>query len=1334
MAGTYCVLVTDANGCNATICIEVQDLNGPSATIIDSVMVSCNGFSDGAATVDMIGGNGFFTAQWDANTGNQTTPTASNLPAGFYAVTITDSVGCNASTSIQITEPNPIVSIQTFANTICFGSCDGTASLATIGGTQPYSYSWMDINNITIGTADSIGGLCAGDYTLSIVDAQGCTDIYNYTIGQPNQVTGTAIGQDISCFGACDGQAFAQGGVGMTPFSYQWGASTGNQTGATAFGLCPGNYICTITDATGCQTTVSASVTQPTPLQAAINLTGNVSCNGYSDGWAQASASGGTAPYTYSWDNSAGSQLTASNLIAGTYTVTVTDANNCTTTATTTITEPTALALTSTTTNVDCFGNCNGTANVLVSGGAGGNTYQWDDPSFATTAVVNNLCAGTYTSIITDANGCQITETVNITQPTQIGMSVTITNPNCGFNNGMACVNVFGGTTPYVYQWNDGLTQTTACASNLVANCYNVTVTDGNGCFEDSVICLNDIEGPTVTFVTSSDVTCFGDQDGTMQYSITGGTGTSTLVWFDDIGNIIPSGANLNTLLGLDGGCYSLQATDAAGCISSASSCINEPTQINSAIFNFNDASCNTGCDGDAFVNVSGGLIATDYGYTWNNGQTAQQANGLCAGTYSVTVNDDNNCTTVSSVTIGEPTPIVISVDNVVNASCAGFCDGSITISVTGGTAPYLYNWTSIGTTGAIATNLCAGVYTIRITDANGCTEEMTVPINEPALLTSTVNVNNATCSQCNGAASVTVTGGTTPYSYSWFGLGNAPSSNINSALCPGVTPYQVVDANGCVIDATANIIDEASPVIDSITFVEPLCFNSNTGSATVYASGGTISTSYTYQWNDPAGQASQTAVALPDGLYCVQVSDDNGCLVSQCTNVTEPTQLIAIPDITRTICYGDSTQIWASGQGGTAPYTINWANPSLSGPGPIVVTPTLTTSYCFTVTDANGCNTGNACVTITVTPPLALTISPDVDICDGDAIDVVAVASGGDTLTNPYTFSWFDDSGAGVASTQSGNTSTINVNPTQPTTYTVVLSDGCSINDSASTTISINPNPQALLAAVDSSGCAPFTAQFVANSDIGVSFEFDVDCDGTPEYSGPNNTFNYTYTTPGTYDVCLVVTSADGCFTAVNKPALITAYDLPVANFGATPQETSILSPSIEFTDYSVGGYIYNWDFGDGTSISGVGDSVLSGDTINIGIMSDPTHLYSDTGYFDITLTLTNEFGCQSVYTQTIYIEGDYILFAPSAFTPNNDGKNDVFFPKGIGIDPLNYDFYVFNRWGELIFESHNKDIGWDGTHKGKLVQIDAYVWLVRTRDDKDEPHEYIGHVTVVR
>jgi len=1333
LASTYCVTVTDANSCSEVVCIQVSDLGGPSAQIIDTNMVSCFGGNDGSATVDMIGGNGFFTVQWGSAAANQTTPTASNLAAGAYSVTITDSVGCNASASIIITHPDEIVSIPSTSDANCFGSCDGSAWVQSVGGTQPYIYEWRDINNTIIGFNDSISGLCAGDYNLTLTDAHNCSQNLTYTINQPVQVSGNTTVSDVTCFGACDGTATATGTVGMSPFTYQWNAAAGNQTTATATNLCPGTYTCLITDNSGCTTTVMATITEPNVLAASINTSGDVSCFGFSDGWAQVDVTGGTPNYNYSWDNNAGSLQTASNLIAGTYTVLVTDDNGCTTTASTTINQPTQISAALTTNDVDCFGNCNGSATINASGGVGGFSYNWDDPNFTTTSTATGLCAGNYTVLITDMNGCQLSENVAISQPTAIGMSVNITSSNCSQSNGQACVNVFGGTAPYVYQWNDPLTQTSACLQNVVASSYQISILDGNGCTADSLISINDIAGPTVNLISTADVTCNGDQNGFVEMTVTGGAGSTTLIWFDDLGNQITAGNGLSVLNNLDGGCYTLQATDAANCVSSSVGCVNEPNPMNSAIFIYNDATCFTGCNGDASVSVNGGLVAGDYTYNWNdpNGQTTQQATGLCAGTYTVTVSDDNSCTTQSSITIAEPTQIAISVDNVTNTSCYGSCDGSISISASGGTPPYLYNWMPNGLTSTTINGLCAGSYTIRVTDANGCQEMLIIDVTEPTPLTVTSSTTNSTCTACNGTGSVVASGGTTPYSYDWFGIGSTPTNASNSTLCPGAFLVQVVDANGCLVTINDTIIDEPSPVIDSITFISPLCNGTNTGSATVYASGGTGA--YSYQWTDPASQIAQSAVAIPDGTYCVQVTDANNCSASQCTTVTEPTPLAGVPDIDRTICYGDSTQIWASGQGGTAPYQINWTSSSLSGFGPITVSPSASTNYCFTVVDANGCITQEPeCIEITVTPPLDLTVTNDLFICDGLNTDLLATGDNGNG--GPYTFTWSDENGQVINGTQSGDSSTINVNPTSPVYYYVELSDGCTIPVSDSVLVSINPNPQILVISTDSTGCEPFTTQFVANTDIGTNFTFDVNCDSTAEYSGSNNTFTYQYENYGVYDVCASTTSDEGCVTSVSIPNMIEVYENPIAQFNVTPEETSILSPAIEINDNSYGGYYYSWDFGDGAVLSGPMDTTITTDSLFSGTIIDPIHFYSDTGYFDITLTLTNSNGCTSTYTQTVYIEGDYILFTPSAITPNGDGKNDVFYPKGIGIDPDNYQLFIFNRWGELIFESYNPSVGWDGTYQDKVVQIDVYVWMVRTQDHKGTPHEYIGHVTVVR
>ncbi len=1334
IAGSYLVDVTDINYCTESIVVEVSDLNGPIATIIASDSTNCFASCDGSATVDMTGGTGnFFTVQWDVNAASQITPTASNLCAGTYTVTITDDIGCSASTSVTILEPDVLQYNDNFNNPSCFGYCDGDMWATVIGGTLPYSYDWRDNTNTSLGVNnDSISGICAGSYNLIVTDANGCVIIINYTLTDPTQVTASASSTDVLCNGACDGTATATGLTGNTPFSYIWDVNAGSQTSQTAFGLCPGAYSVTVTDANGCFNTAQTSLTEPTLLTSNISTFSNVTCNNACDGFAQVDAQGGTPGYQFTWNNNAGTNQTATSLCAGVYDVIVTDNNNCTSTSTVTITEPNPLAVSSSTINLACFEVCIGEASVSVSGGTGPFSFQWDDPNFTTSSTVTNLCAGTYNCIITDVNNCSVTETVLITQPTELTMSVNPTDANCGQANGQVCITPVGGIAPFTYQWNDPFNQTSSCATNLIANCYTGTILDANGCSIDSVICINDISGPTVTALNASDVTCFGYQNGMVEFDVTGGTGNSTLIWFDDQGNTMPQGAGITLLSNLDGGCYSLQATDNAGCVSSLTTCINEPNPMSAAIFNFNDVSCNQGCDGQATVNVLGGIIQTNYIYSWSdpNAQSTPTATGLCAGSYSVTATDDNNCSIQSSITIGQPLPITTSVVTINNVTCYDICDGNIQVTASGGTAPYLYTWDN-ASSGSTNFNLCDGDYTVLVTDANSCLDSLTATITEPdsiSLFSSTVN---ATCNLCNGEASIQASGGTGAFTYDWFGIGNTPNLASNIGLCSGNFQVDVTDANGCVNQITDIIINDGMPSIDQMSFTSPLCNGLSNGTATAIVSGGIGP--YSFLWDDPAQQQVANAVALSANTYCVTVTDNNGCVTSDCITITEPTPLNAVPDISSTICYGDSTQIWASGQGGTAPYTIHWQNASLLGTGPLSVNPLTTTDYCFSVMDANGCQSSSACITITVTPALSLNVTPSINICSGSSVDVDAIANGGNG--DPYLFTWTDQFNSTIPSVEIGDTSTINVGPSVPTWYYVTLSDGCSIDVLDSTQIGLNPNPQALVIAVDSTGCEPFTAQFIINSDIGDFFEFDTDCDGTPEYSGPNNTFNFTYNQNGIYDVCIhVVNTITGCDTSLFIPEMIEVFDLPQAFFTANPEQTSILNPNIEFIDGSVGGFNYNWNFGDNNSSAGTINDLIIGDSLTSGSITNPTHIYTDTGVYTITLIISNDEGCSDTYQQSIHVEGDYILFAPSAFTPNGDGKNDIFFPQGVGIYRDHYEFYIFNRWGELIFESYNPEVGWDGTYMNKTVQIDAYVWIIRTWDHNDKPHEYIGHVTVVK
>ncbi len=1332
LAGSYLVEVTDANGCIESIVVEIQDLNGPTATITNSSDALCFSDCNGSATVDMTGGAGSsFTVQWDANALNQTTPTASNLCAGTYTVTITDDLGCNASTSVNITEPDTIQQNINLTHNTCFNSCDGEANINVIGGTVPYTFTWLDNANNNIGTGTSINSLCASNYGINIVDANGCLVNANFTITEPIQVTGSTTATDVQCFGACDGSATVSGADGVSPYTYAWDAATGNQTGAVASSLCPGVYDVVITDANGCIGNTQATIVEPTLLTANIDLTGDITCNSACDGFAQVSVSGGTPIYSYSWSNNSGTSAVASNLCAGAYTITVTDANGCVATDNTTLTEPQTLTASSSVTNLSCFQSCDGMASVSPSGGTAPYNYQWDNSTFATTSSFSNECAGTYSCVITDINNCQITKIVNITQPNPLQITANITSSNCGQDNGQICTNTNGGTAPYTFQWNDPSTQTGACAFNLFANCYNFTVTDANACVSDTLLCINDIAGPTVTNIDVVDVTCFGDANGSVEFSASGGVGVLTSEIIDQTNTVINTGSTLAT--NLNGGCYTLIVEDGAGCIASNVQCVSEPNVLNSAVTQSTDALCNLASNGTATASANGGSIP--YTYSWNGGTAPNSASnsGLAAGSYTVTVTDINGCTSQSSVVINEPAPIDI-IETITDVSCFGGNSGAISLTASGGTPFYLYAWTPNVASGPNVGQLPSGNYSILLTDANGCTFNENYVINEPTALTPIISsVTNPTCEQCNGEISVSTTGGTPVYTYSWTN-GNTPNSASNTGFCPGVQTLTVTDGNGCTADISHNLVNRASPTIDSIIVTAPLCFGTSTGSATVYGSSETFHTNdFTYAWDANANnQNVMTAVALPDGNYCVTITDPNGCIASACEQIIEPNLLEAVPDGATTICYGDSTAVWASGQGGTIPYTITWTTPGMTGNGPITVAPSVTTDYCFSVKDNNGCQSTAACIEIEVREPLSIDLTPSTFICENGDIDLTAIALGGDATG--YTFDWVDDNNTVIPDLETGNQSDITVAPTSATWYYVTLSDGCSIDAIDSTEISISPNPVAFLSAADSNGCEPFEALFIGNSDIGVTYEFDIDCDGVNEYSGPNSNFNYTFNEEGVYDVCMNAISADGCITLVTKPSLIEVYPLPEANFIPDPINTTFLTPYITFSDNSLGGVNYNWDFGDNHEMTGNITTVYENQDGTDGPIVEPTHTFSDTGYYDVTLTIETEHGCTSTFTQTIYIEGDYTFYTPNAFTPDGDGRNDTFRPLGIGIDRDDYKFYIFNRWGQLIFEGYNPFDEWDGKFQNVMSQQDVYVWKVITKDFEGNTQEYMGHVTLVR
>jgi gliding motility-associated-like protein len=1294
-ANTYVVTVTDANMCVQTLSVTVNNLSGPSASIFSSNNVSCNGENDGSATGVVSGGTPPFTYAWSPSGGSL--PTASNLIAGNYTLVATDVNGCAASTSVTITEPLILNTAFTVTNPSCAGVCDAASNTSTTGGTPPYSYLWSPGGL----TTPNVTGLCAGSYTLAVTDANGCVVFKNVTFTDPVAITANTTVTNVTCSGLCNGSATANPLTGTGPFTYAWNDING-QTTQTATGLCAGSYTVTVTDADGCSAIATANITTPGSLGINITAFGNVTCFGACDGYASAAVTGGSAPFNFMWMPGGTAGGSVNNLCAGTYTVTVTDANGCSANTTVTITQPNALIASITNTNVTCYSACDAQATAVYVGGTGPYTFIWT-PSLQTTPTAVALCAGVHNLAVTDSIGCIANASVVITEPTLLAVSTSTTNSNCGNADGSACAAVIGGSPPFTYLWNDPGTQATSCASGLNAGVYTISITDNNGCSITNVANVNDNTAPIVTIPTSSDVTCGGAANGSAQGSISGGILPYNISW-------TPGGQTTTFVNGLSGGIYSMVVTDSVGCVGSASVTINEPSALISGIVSSFNTSCNLACDGSASVLAGGGTAP--YTYLWNDiaTQTTSTAVGLCAQTYSVTTTDFNGCTSVSSVIITQPAALAITMVSQTNVLCNGGNNGQVTVNASGGTPGYTYVWTPTGS-GPSITNLIAGTYQVTVTDLEGCSSTSVFNISEPALMVLTPNSNPGTCGNANGSAGVSVTGGVIPYSYFW-----SPTA-LTTAIIPNVPAgtynVTVTDANGCIDTINSTVLNLAGPTVSSITFTEPSCYELSNGTATAVATGG--QPLYTYSWNTSPVQITQTASALTAGTYQVVVTDQNNCDATGTVVITQPALMQVIAAPADSICIGQLSQIYGAGFGGTPPYTYTWTPASFGTTGgPFPVTPVVPATYTVSAVDANGCVSTNTTIDVFVHPQIVVTAT-DVSVCDGSAVTISATTTGGNG--GPYTYSW----------SNGPTTSSQSVSPTGATSvnYIVTANDiGCSNSVVDTSTVVINPQAVSFINAPVTSGCDDFTANFSAISNIGTTFSWNYG-DGSAGQTG--SPVVYTYTTPGTYDITLTVTTALGCVSTITSTGYITVFPSPSAGFTSTPEPATETAPLISFIDQSIGASEWAWDF-----IYTIPATGLFTDTLQ-----NPQFSYPAANTYTVQQVVTNSFGCTDTAYNTVEIIPEYVLYAPNAFTPNNhDGINDMFMPSGVGIDPDNFEMTIFDRWGNQIFKTTDVTKGWDGTANGgkKIAQIDVYVWKINTKDYAGQKHSYVGHVTIVK
>jgi len=596
-------IIGGAKVCAATKQVTVTVNSKPNATAVANSPV-CVGktislTASGGTTYQWSGPNGFSSSGATASINNATISTH----AGIYTVTVTNASGCTATATTNVVV-NAVPEVTITSNSpVCAGQ---TLTFTATGGT---TYSWTGPNgfassvpNPSVSNASSIH---SGTYIVTVTNANSCTATASIIIQQPNAISATITGTNVNCNGGNNGSATVTPSGGTAPYTYQWSNNAG--TSATANNLTARTYTVTITDSKGCTATATINITQPDALTTTITGT-NVNCNGGNNGSATVTPSGGTAPYTYQWSNNAGTSATANNLTARVYTVTITDAKNCTATATINITQPNALTATIIGTNVNCNGGNNGSATVTPSGGTAPYTYQWSNNA-GTSATANNLTARIYTVTITDAKNCTATATINITQPNALTTNITGTNVNCnGGNNGSATVSPSGGTAPYTYQWsNNG--GTSATANNLTARTYTVTVIDAKNCTATATINITQPDALVATANSNSPV-CVGQ---TLTLTASGSTNYS---WKGPNGYSSQSqNSSIDKVTSVAAGIYTVTVSNAIGCSATAT--------VNVVIYDLPQAPTVTGasrCDAGSLTlradGCAGGVIQ------WYDAQT----------------------------------------------------------------------------------------------------------------------------------------------------------------------------------------------------------------------------------------------------------------------------------------------------------------------------------------------------------------------------------------------------------------------------------------------------------------------------------------------------------------------------------------------------------------------------------------------------------------------------------------------------------------------------------------------------------------------------------------
>ncbi len=1327
-AGVYSVTITDNNSCTSVLSVIINAGSGLNITETHA-NVSCNGGSDATINTSVNGGTLPYSFIWNDGNANQN---RTNLGTGNYSVTVSDNNSCSASIAVNITEP-PVFSVSVIRNNVvCNGGNTGSITISPSGGTSPYSYSWNDG-----ATSQNRSFVSAGTYVLTVSDNNNCTFSVSMQITEPNPLSVVETHSDVLCNGGNTGSVNLTTNGGVSPYTYSWndGNANPNRTGLTA-----SNYSVTVSDNNLCSAALSVAVMEPSVLSV-TELHADVLCNGAATGSINLISSGGILPHQFVW-NDGNTNQNRVNLAAGSYTVTLTDNNSCSVSGSIVVTEPAALLVSETRTNILCNGNNTGAITITASGGTSPLSFLWNDGN--TNQNRANLVASTYIVTVSDTNSCSSSVSVSITEPAALSVTETHSDVGCsGGNTASIDVTPVGGVAPYGFAWNDGITSEDR--TNIPQGNYSVIVTDNNSCSTSVSVVIASASG-IVMNETHANVSCFAGGDGSITVSVTGGSPPYSYLWND--GNI-----NQNRS-GISSGAYTLSVTDNNSCVASISVSITQPAALSLLVSPVN-VLCNGDVTGSISVTTSGGT--TPYGFLWNDAATTEDRSNISAGNYTLTVSDNNSCTSAVTVSITEPTPLSVS-ETHIDVACGNGSNGSIDVSVSGATPGYNFIWND-GLTGEDRINLAAGSYAVTVSDLNSCSSSVAVSITQPTSLAISEAHTNVLCnSGSDGSIDITITGGSSPYTYLWNdGDTNEDRQNLTA------TSYSVTVTDNNLCSASASVTLTHPQVLTfTETHTHVLCNDGNTGTITTVAGGGT--TPYSFIWND--GNANQNRNNLVTGIYSVTLTDNNSCSASLSVVITEPSPFTVTEIHTDATCFGVSTgSIDVSVSGATAPYSYLWNDAVTSQDRNNI----SSGNYAVTISDNNLCTSS---LSINITQPAVVSVAETHThvLCNGgNGASIDITASGG----NPaFSYLWND------AVTTEDRTSL------SAGTYSVTANDinQCSVSLSIVIT---EPAALAISEIHTHESCAGYTDASISVTVTGgspaYSFIWNDGVTSPNRINIPAGAYSVTVSDNNscTGSTSVIITEPVGMTVTpvVNNPTCPSNGNdgsIVISVSGSTPPYQFIWSDGSGFSsntslgegNYSVSisdangctagnNFVLAYQFGFTVDASpsvtiSLGDEAQLGYTLSgsAGVYSSiwsppyalscvacevPVSSPAVTTHY--TVTVTNEAGCTASDTTTVYVNTLHDVFVPNVFTPNGDGNNDVFQVYG-KLKALQYlEIQVFNRWGEKVFESSDHRFAWDGSYKGVLQNPQVFIWQLKLTwldGQRDEIRK--GSLTLVR